>query len=87
MSVKFLDVFNPLNKSHSFRRSKVQTEKDARNHSGLKTKQKKTHMLCVTERSLHLMFSEWLRGSHIGGSKSKCYGSGSFQKAGSKVLS
>lgn len=87
MSVKFLKlVFNHLNKSHSSRRLKVQTEEDAGNHSGLKTKQKKTHAVCVTEISLHLMFSEWLRSSHVGGSKSKCYGRGSLQKAGSKVL-
>lgn len=80
-------MFNPLNKSHSSGRLKVQMQEDARNYSELKSKQKKMHMLCVTESSLHLVFSEWLRGSHIGGSKSKCYGRESFQKAGSKVLS
>lgn len=56
-------VFNPLNKSCSSRRLKVQTEEDA-NYSQLKTKQKKTHTVCVTDSSLHLMFSECLRGSN-----------------------
>lgn len=79
VSVKFLDLC--LISWKKIIPLEGQTKGDTSNYSGLKTKKE---FICMLQKA-HCT-EHFLRASHTGGSKSKCYGRGSFQESRSKVF-